>query len=250
MDICLLQIAIAAETDIVLVRSRTRRLAELIGFDAQDQTRITTAVSEIARNAYEYARRRPHRIPPDRRDNAPSFVIVVRDRGPGIADLAAVLSGSHKSATGMGIGLLGARRLMDTFGITSKPGEGTTVRLGKMLPRTRAVDHAGVAQAHHGCVCRREEPAMRSQEITQTEPADFAADGRAAIAPGGPAAAQSGAAGHQSRRRRAVRRAGRARRSPASRGRAEIEIPLAHEPRIPHAAQLDPGAVAAAAGAQ
>ncbi len=51
----LLLIAIAAETDIVLVRKRTRRLAELIGFDAQDQTRITTAVSEIARNAFEYA---------------------------------------------------------------------------------------------------------------------------------------------------------------------------------------------------
>ena len=56
MDICLLQIAIAVETDIVLVRSRTRHLAELLGFDTQDQTRITTAVSEIARNAHEYAR--------------------------------------------------------------------------------------------------------------------------------------------------------------------------------------------------
>ena len=56
--------------------------------------------------------------------------------GRGIADLAAVQSGSHESATGMGIGLLGARRLMDTFGITSKAGEGTTVRLGKMLPRS------------------------------------------------------------------------------------------------------------------
>ena len=55
MNTRLLLIAIAAETDIVLVRKRTRRLAELIGFDAQDQTRITTAVSEIARNAYEYA---------------------------------------------------------------------------------------------------------------------------------------------------------------------------------------------------
>ena len=52
MDTSLLRIVIAAETDIVLVRSRTRRLAELLGFDAQDQTRITTAVSEIARNAY------------------------------------------------------------------------------------------------------------------------------------------------------------------------------------------------------
>jgi len=136
MDICLLRIMIAAETDIVLVRSRTRRLAELIGFDAQDQTRITTAVSEIARNAYEYAGGGNIGFHLIDETGTPSFVIVVRDRGSGVANLAAVLSGSHKSATGMGIGLLGARRLMDTFDITSKPGEGTTVRLGKTLPRT------------------------------------------------------------------------------------------------------------------
>ena len=65
------------------------------------------------------------------------FVITVRDRGPGIADLPAVLAGSHKSATGMGVGLLGAQRLMDAFEVTSKPG-GTTVRLGKHLPRQAA----------------------------------------------------------------------------------------------------------------
>src|SRR6478672_710219 len=136
MEICLLRIAIAAETDIVLVRSRTRRLAELVGFDAQDQTRITTAVSEIARNAYEYAGGGNIAFHLVGETATPNFVIVVRDRGSGVANLAAVLSGSHKSATGMGIGLLGARRLMDTFDITSKPGEGTTVRLGKTLPRT------------------------------------------------------------------------------------------------------------------
>ena len=136
MDICLLQIAIAAETDIVLVRSRTRRLAELIGFDAQDQTRITTAMSEIARNTYEHAGGGHIGFHLTGETTPPSFVIVVRDRGPGIADLAAVQSGSYESATGMGIGLLGARRLMDTFDITSKAGEGTTVRLGKRLPRT------------------------------------------------------------------------------------------------------------------
>ncbi len=56
MDTRLLLVVIGTETDIVLVRKRTRRLAELIGFEGQDQTRITTAVSEIARNAYEYAR--------------------------------------------------------------------------------------------------------------------------------------------------------------------------------------------------
>jgi anti-sigma regulatory factor (Ser/Thr protein kinase) len=55
MNARLLLIALGAETDIVLVRKRTRRLTELIGFDGQDQTRITTAVSEIARNAFEYA---------------------------------------------------------------------------------------------------------------------------------------------------------------------------------------------------
>ena len=135
MDTRLLQIAIAVETDIVLVRGRTRRLAELIGFDAQDQTRITTAVSEIARNAYEYARGGIIEFRLTGEPGGQSFVVVVRDRGPGIADLPAVLAGSHKSATGMGVGLLGARRLMDAFDIQSKPGDGTTVTMGKTLPR-------------------------------------------------------------------------------------------------------------------
>ena len=150
MDTSLLRIVIAAETDIVPVRSRTRRLAELIGFDAQDQTRITTAVSEIARNIYEYARGGHIEFRLTGEPPAQSFVIVARDRGPGIADLQAVLAGSHKSATGMGIGLLGARRLMDTFDITSKPGQGTTVRLGKTLPRQAAHNHPGAAGTRHG----------------------------------------------------------------------------------------------------
>ena len=135
MDACLLTIVIGTETDIVLARSRTRRLAELIGFDPQDQTRITTAVSEIARNAYEYAAGGQIAFHVIGKALAQSFVIEVRDRGAGIANLADVLAGTHRSATGMGVGLIGARRLMDSFDITSRPGEGTTVRLGKALPR-------------------------------------------------------------------------------------------------------------------
>ena len=77
----------------MLVRSRTRRLAELIGFDAQDQTRITTAISEIARNAYEYGGGGHIGFHLTGETTPPSFVIVVRDRGRGIADLAAVLVG-------------------------------------------------------------------------------------------------------------------------------------------------------------
>ena len=88
-------------------------------------------MSEIVRNAFEYAGGGQIEF---RLARPNSFVITVRDRGPGIANLPAVLAGSHKSATGMGVGLLGAQRLMDAFEVTSKPG-GTTVRLGKHLPR-------------------------------------------------------------------------------------------------------------------
>src|SRR4051812_25134228 len=111
MDIRLLQIAIVAETDIVSVRKRTRRLAELIGFDRQDQTRITTAVSEIVRNAFEYAGGGHIEFRLGRDGGVQTFSIIVSDRGPGIADLPAVLAGSHRSLTGMGVGLLGAQRL-------------------------------------------------------------------------------------------------------------------------------------------
>jgi signal transduction histidine kinase/CheY-like chemotaxis protein len=130
----LLLISIGAETDIVLVRKRTRRLAELIGFEAQDQTRITTAVSEIARNAFEYAGGGQVEFGLIASRAPQTFVISVSDKGPGIADLPAILAGSHKSTTGMGLGLLGAQRLMDEFHVDSRPGGGTTVRLGKILP--------------------------------------------------------------------------------------------------------------------
>jgi len=139
MDFGLLQVVIAAETDIVQVRGRTRRLAELMGFDLQDQTRITTAVSEIARNAYEYARGGHIRFGlTGEAARRQSLEIETRDRRPGIPDLDAVLSGTRKSPNGMGIGLIGARRLMDDFAIVSKPGEGTTVRMRKALPANAA----------------------------------------------------------------------------------------------------------------
>src|SRR5665213_6424 len=92
MNARLLLIAIGAETDIVLVRKRTRRLAELIGFDAQDQTRITTAVSEIARNAFEYAKGGQVEFRLIGATAPQVFSISVRDKGPGITDLSAILA--------------------------------------------------------------------------------------------------------------------------------------------------------------
>ena len=134
MNARLLLVALEREADIVLVRKRTRLLAELLGFDRQDQTRITTAVSEVARNAFEYAGggRTEFRVkdgPP-----RPAFEIVISDKGPGIANLPAVLSGSHRSERGMGVGLRGAQRLMDFFDIQTAAGGGTTVRIAKSFP--------------------------------------------------------------------------------------------------------------------
>ena len=115
MSAHLLAIAIEQEHDIVQARQRTRQIAALLGFVSQDQTRITTAVSEIARNAIEYGKggRIEYRLAD--KDGAYYLEIVVRDAGPGIKDIAGILDGLHRSTTGMGIGILGARRLMDTF---------------------------------------------------------------------------------------------------------------------------------------
>lgn len=127
-------IALARETDIVQVRQRARQIATLLGFDTHEQTRITTAVSEIARNVLEHGRggRATFRALVD--DSQQGIEIVLADNGPGIAALDAVLSGAYQSATGMGIGLRGARRLMDAFTIDSAPGRGTTVTMRKHLP--------------------------------------------------------------------------------------------------------------------
>jgi signal transduction histidine kinase/DNA-binding response OmpR family regulator len=135
MNARLLVISVEHETDIILARQRTRKIAALLGFDSQDQTRITTAVSEIVRNALEYAGggRVEYRL---EGASAPqSLHIIVADEGRGIADTAAILAGDHRSTTGMGIGITGARRLMDEFALESASGAGTTVRMSKALPR-------------------------------------------------------------------------------------------------------------------
>ena len=134
MNARLLLIAIGAETDIVLVRKRTRRLAELIGFDPQDQTRITTAVSEIARNAFGYGGGGRAEFAVDSASTPQRFRVCISDQGKGIADLEHILDGRYRSQSGMGLGLVGARRLMDHFKIDTAPGKGTAVELEQNIP--------------------------------------------------------------------------------------------------------------------
>src|SRR5687768_12511353 len=133
MNTVLLTSDISTESDVVFVRQRARQIAALLEFDAHEQTRIATAVSEIVRNAYLYAGGGKTQFSLD--DAAAGhFIIRISDRGQGIPNLAAILAGNYKSGTGMGLGLLGARKLMDTFRVDSVPGHGTTVELGMTLP--------------------------------------------------------------------------------------------------------------------
>jgi len=121
------------ESDIVSVRQRARRLAELVQFERQDQTRIATAVSEIARNAFSYGGGGKVIFSLDEMASPQTLLIAIIDQGGGIADLNAVLEGRYHSVAGMGMGIRGARRLLDRFDIKTSP-TGTRVELGQNLP--------------------------------------------------------------------------------------------------------------------
>ncbi|HVY71089.1 MAG TPA: ATP-binding protein [Verrucomicrobiae bacterium] len=128
-------VEIRLEHDVVFARQRARQLAEGLGFQHQDQVRLATAVSELARNAYQYAGGGKVEFI---LENRPAQFLLVRvtDHGPGIARLKAILAGEYVSETGMGVGLIGSKRLMDEFQIESSGKNGTKVVIGKQLPQT------------------------------------------------------------------------------------------------------------------
>ena len=135
MKLSILAVAIAREQDVVNARQRARQVAELLGFDGQGQTRIATAVSEIARNAFRYASDGRVEFAVEGGTAPQLLLITVHDRGPGIAELPRILHGEYRSRTGMGLGLLGAKRLMDGFDVESSPTGGTVVSMRKVMPR-------------------------------------------------------------------------------------------------------------------
>jgi signal transduction histidine kinase len=126
-------VVLAYENDVVLARRRAGALARHLGFDHQQQVRFATAVSELARNAFQYGTKGRVSFSIEREGERSLLVARVRDEGPGIAELERVLAGSYVSRTGMGKGLVGARRLSDRFAIESAPGRGTTVSIAKVI---------------------------------------------------------------------------------------------------------------------
>jgi signal transduction histidine kinase len=147
---------IRTEPDVVLARQRARQIAALLDFDALEATRLATAVSEIARNAVQYGG--GGRVTFELARHPPMLLIRVSDRGPGIARLQDVLDGRYRSSTGMGLGLVGARRLSEHFEIDTGRDRGTTVVLGKTLPA--------------GALVSSEVIARLSRELAQVAPAD------------------------------------------------------------------------------
>ena len=98
MSLPLLSVTIRLEGDVVLARQRTRTIARLLGFDVQDQTRLATATSEIARNAYEYAKGGQVDFVLEGRTAPQVLLVRVTDRGPGIRELARILRSEYRVA--------------------------------------------------------------------------------------------------------------------------------------------------------
>lgn len=135
MTIPILSVIIRYENDTVAARQRSRQIARLVGFDTQDQTRIATAVSEISRNAFRYAGGGKVEFSLEGATAPQLLIIKVLDQGPGIRNVAEILEGRYTSQTGMGLGIIGARRLVDQFELKSEPKRGTVVTLKKVFPR-------------------------------------------------------------------------------------------------------------------
>ncbi|MDQ1813972.1 ATP-binding protein [Massilia sp. CCM 9210] len=131
MSLRILKIAIGTELDVVGARQRAREIAVLCGFAMQDQVRIATSVSELARNVFNYAHGGKVEFSIEDADGVQALQIRIDDQGPGIADLDLVLSGRYQSSTGMGLGILGARRLMDRCDISTARESGTRIVLQK-----------------------------------------------------------------------------------------------------------------------
>ena len=118
---------IRSDLDIVIARTLARDTAKSLGFGAIDQARIATAVSELARNIFLYAGTGTVTVREVERNGRKGVEVICEDQGPGIANIDLVMQDGYSTSRGMGMGLPGAKRLMDEFDIRSQEGVGTTI---------------------------------------------------------------------------------------------------------------------------
>lgn len=124
---------IYTEWDIVAARQLGRNEAKKSGFGTVDQARITTAISELARNIYLYAGKGKIEIKRLSENDLYGITIIASDNGPGITDMRKVMEDGFSTSGGLGAGMPGVRRLMDEFKVDTEPGVGTTITTTKWL---------------------------------------------------------------------------------------------------------------------
>jgi serine/threonine-protein kinase RsbT len=125
------QIAVKSEEGIVLARQAGRAMSAGLGLSVTDQTLVATAISEVARNIILYAGRGVVELEVTTGPNGSGLSIRAVDEGPGIPDIELAMRDGYSTGRSLGLGLPGARRLMDDFSITSEPGQGTIVTMVK-----------------------------------------------------------------------------------------------------------------------
>jgi serine/threonine-protein kinase RsbT len=124
-------VSIDRDGDIIMARQKGRDLALEVGFSGSDLAVIATAISEVARNMIVYAQRGEVILSVAQKDGKRGIVVVARDTGPGIANIEQAMRDGFSTGKSLGLGLPGARRLMDEFEIVSEVGKGTVVTLKK-----------------------------------------------------------------------------------------------------------------------
>ncbi len=125
------RVIIRSDRDVVLARQKGRSLATELGLSRTEATLLATAVSEVARNIVQYAGEGEICLSPVNLNGREGITVVARDFGPGIPSIEFALANEHPSGGRAGMGLPGARRLMDAFRIESEVGRGTTVTMTK-----------------------------------------------------------------------------------------------------------------------
>lgn len=127
------RVAINSAADIVTARQKGRVLAQKLGFDGSDLTLIATAISEVARNIVIHAKSGEIEVAALNHSSKRGILVVARDEGPGIKDITKAMQYGYSTNKGLGVGLPGAKWLMDEFDIESKVGKGTTVTMKKWI---------------------------------------------------------------------------------------------------------------------
>jgi serine/threonine-protein kinase RsbT len=126
------RVAITTDADVVTARQRARSMGGDLGFTSTDLTLLATAISEVARNITAYAGEGEVVLRVVRGTNGREGIeVIAQDQGPGIANVELALQDGYTTGGGLGLGLPGARRLVDEFELQTEPGQGTTVRLVK-----------------------------------------------------------------------------------------------------------------------